>query len=179
MTVGQALQRLTGLRLFHNHMTIDLALRFFDWGTPAFGRLSGTFRTMIFEEVAASDLPGMIFTYVWALDDPRDKEFVDRVCAIFRMHDAEVYFVELESTQAERLRRNETEHRLAEKWPKRDVERSRTFLLEADSRYRLNSSGDTPFPYPDPSRYVKIDNTDLSPDETAGRIVEAFPGLSS
>ena len=42
MTVGRELERFTGLRLFHNHMTIDLALRFFDWGTPAFEKLSRT-----------------------------------------------------------------------------------------------------------------------------------------
>jgi hypothetical protein len=39
MTVGYALAARTGLRLFHNHHTIDLVLRFFPYGTPAFGRL--------------------------------------------------------------------------------------------------------------------------------------------
>ena len=28
MTVGQELAKITGLKLFHNHMTIDLALKF-------------------------------------------------------------------------------------------------------------------------------------------------------
>ena len=174
MAVGRELARLTGLRLFHHHMTIDLALRFFDWGTPAFGRLSGTFRRLIFEEVAASDLPGLIFTYVWALDDPRDAATVDGIAAIFRAKGADVHYVELEATQAERLRRNETELRLAEKWPKRDLERSRAFLLEADTKYRLNTSAEHPFPYPDPSRYLKIENTSLSPVEAAERVIGYF-----
>jgi hypothetical protein len=69
MTVGYALERLTGLRLFHNHMTVDLALRFFEFGQPPFLRLVSGLRTLVFEEVAASDLPGLIFTYVWALDN--------------------------------------------------------------------------------------------------------------
>ena len=30
MTVGQELAKLTGLKLFHNHMTIELVLNFFD-----------------------------------------------------------------------------------------------------------------------------------------------------
>ena len=30
MTVGYELAKITGLRLFHNHMTIDLVLNFFD-----------------------------------------------------------------------------------------------------------------------------------------------------
>jgi hypothetical protein len=77
MTVGHALAARTGLRLFHNHHTIDLALRFFPYGSPPFQRLVGEFRRRIFEEVAASDLPGLIFTYVWAFDDARDADAVE------------------------------------------------------------------------------------------------------
>src|SRR5688500_19972159 len=75
MTVGDALERRTGLRLFHNHHTIDLALRFFEYGTPPFNRLVSEFRTRIFEEVASSPLPGMVFTYVWAFEDESDARY--------------------------------------------------------------------------------------------------------
>ena len=34
MTVGRELERLTGLPLFHNHMTIELVVPFFDFDTP-------------------------------------------------------------------------------------------------------------------------------------------------
>ncbi len=171
MTVGMELERLTGLKLFHNHMTIDLVIRFFPFGSPAFGRLNGEFRTRIFEEVAASDLPGLIFTYVWALDHPGDKEHVDRLCDVFRRRGAEVCFVELEASLHERLRRNETELRLAEKRPKRDLELSRRNLLEIEEKYRVNTGGGEFF-YPE--RYLRIDNTHLAPDEVARRIVEAL-----
>ena len=33
MTVGQELATLTGLKLFHNHMTIDLVSPIFDYST--------------------------------------------------------------------------------------------------------------------------------------------------
>jgi hypothetical protein len=99
-------------------MTIDLVLRFFEYGTLQFGRLVDEFRIRIFEEVAASQLPGLIFTYVWALDHPRDKAFIDKTCQIFRSHGADVFYVELSATLDERLQRNETEFRLAEKCPK-------------------------------------------------------------
>jgi hypothetical protein len=170
MTVGFALEKLTGLRLFHNHMTVDLALRFFEFGTPPFQRLVSEFRTRIFEEVAASDLPGLIFTYVWSLDDPRDKEFIDRSAEIFQSRGGAVCYVELQTTQDERLRRNESEFRLAQKPPMRDVGRSRRRLVEDDRRYRFNSNGD--FFYPD--RYLKIDNTELPPEAAAQRIAAAF-----
>jgi hypothetical protein len=172
MAVGRELEALTGFRLFHNHMTADLVMRFFEFGTPAYKRLLGEFRRRIFEEVAASDLPGLIFTYVWALDHPGDQEFIDSVLAIFRARSADVYFVELEARLDERLRRNETELRLAEKWPKRDVKRSRELLLEAHEKYQLNSAGD--FVYGDPQTYLKIENSELSAREAAEQIVRYF-----
>jgi len=170
MAVGMELERITGLRLFHNHMSIDLALRFFDFGEPAFNRLVAEFRTRIFEEVAASDLPGLVFTFVWALDDPRDRAFIDRVCAIFAARGARVSFVELAASLEERLRRNETALRLAEKRPKRDLEKSRANLLAAEEAYRLNTDGD--FFYPE--RWLRIDNTHLAPDAVARQIADAL-----
>jgi hypothetical protein len=170
MTVGFALERLTGMPLFHNHMTIEPLLRYFPYGSPPFARLNNEFRTRIFEEVAASDLPGMIFTYVWAFDVPEDKEFLDRVTAIFASRGAEVCYVELSSPLEERLRRNETELRLSEKPSKRNLAWSRRNVENTDRRYKLNSDGD--FPYPD--RHLFIDNTDLTPDEVARQIVERF-----
>ena len=170
MTVGMELERLTGLRLFHNHVTIDPVLRFFEFGTPAFNRLVGEFRRRIFEEVAASDLPGLIFTFVWSLDDPSDKAFIDRTCEIFRARGAGVRFVELAASLDERLRRNETELRLAEKRPKRDLAHSRANLQSLDASYRLNTDGDCVYP----DHWLRIDNTHLPPDAVARQIVDAF-----
>jgi len=170
MTVGMELERLTGLRLFHNHMSADPVLQFFPFGSPEYSRLVGEFRRRIFEEVAASDLPGLIFTYVWALDDARDRAEVDRLVRVFADRGSQVCFVELEATQETRLERNATPLRLREKKPKRDVERSRAQLLETDSRYQLNTRGD--FFYPE--RHLKIDNTHLDPETVALRIIAHF-----
>ena len=170
MTVGLELERLTGLPLFHNHMSVDPILRYFDFGTPAFGRLVSEFRRRLFEEVAASDLPGLIFTYVWALDDPRDRSSVDALISIFSAQQAQICFVELRASQSERLHRNETPLRLEQKAPKRDVARSRQHLLDADTQYQLNSNGD--FFYP--AQHLDIDNTELSPDVVARRVIEHF-----
>lgn len=170
MAVGMELQQITGLRLFHNHMTVDLALRFFPFGTAPYGRLVSAFRTRVCEEVAASDLPGLIFTYVWALDDPRDKEFIDSVAAIFSERGRHTCYVELAATQQERLRRNETPLRLAHKEPKRDVKRSREQLLEMDQKYRLSTNGD--FFYPD--RFLRIENSTMPPTDAARMIARHF-----
>ncbi|MGB8510126.1 MAG: AAA family ATPase, partial [Pyrinomonadaceae bacterium] len=169
MSVGHELAKLTGLRLFHNHMTIDLVLSFFDFGQPQFHRLVSDFRRRVFEEVAASDLPGLIFTFVWALDSESDRAFIERSCDIFRERNAEIYFVELEAELSERLKRNESEFRLSQKPPKRDLEKSRERLLEDDRKHRLNSNGD--FFYQE--NYLKIENTHLPAHEAARRIADA------
>ena len=170
MTVGHELAQRTGFKLFHNHHTIDLALRFFSFGTPPFHRLVGDFRRRILEEVAASDLPGLIFTYVWAFDDPRDEAAVEEWASIFRTRGGRVAFVELQASQAERLRRNETEFRLAEKPFKRDLEQSRRQLLELDARYQLSSNGK----FDGRPDYFRVDNTDLTAEEVAERVIERF-----
>ena len=170
MTVGHALAERTGFRLFHNHHTIDLVLRFFPFGTPPFARLVGEFRRRVFEEVAESDLPGLIFTYVWAFDDPRDAAAVESYAAPFRARGGRVVFVELEATQAERLRRNETEFRLAEKPFKRDLAQSRRQLFETDARYRLNSRGE----FDGRPDYLRIDNTSLAASSVADLVIAHF-----
>ena len=63
MTVGMELERETGLKLLHNHMTIELVRKFFEFGTPQFERLDQKIRFEIFKEVANSELPGIIFYY--------------------------------------------------------------------------------------------------------------------
>ena len=170
MTVGVELAKRTGLRLFHNHHTIELVLRFFPFGTPPFGRLVNEFRRRIFEEVAGSDLPGLIFTYVWAFDQPGDHAEVAHLADIFASRGGRVLYVELQATQQERLRRNETEFRLAEKPSKRDVAASRARLLEHDAAYRLNSAGE----FQGRADYLRIDNTDLPPETVAERIIDHF-----
>lgn len=170
MSVGQELAKLTGFKLFHNHMTIELVLNFFEFEELPFRRLISEFRRRIFEEVAASELPGLIFTFVWAMDLESDKKFIDSSCEIFREKGADIYFVELEAELSERLKRNEAPTRLTEKPSKRDVQTSRELLLKHDEEHQLNSCGD--FFYTD--NYLKINNTHLSPSDAARRIVESF-----
>ena len=170
MSVGHELAKLTGLKLFHNHMTIELALSFFDFGQPQFLRLVSEFRRRIFEEVAASELPGLIFTFVWALDLESDRIFIEQSCDIFREKHAEIYFVELEAELSERLKRNESEFRLSQKRSKLDLENSRKWLLADEENHKLNSDGD----FFHQENYLKLENTNLSASDAATRIVEAF-----
>lgn len=170
MTVGQELAKITGLKLFHNHMTIDLVSNFFSYGSDAGKRLVTLFRKEIFEEVAKSDLEGLIFTYVWALDHKADSEYAYSIADIFRAQGGEVFFVELESSLDIRLQRNVTPNRLEHKPTKRDVEQSERFLREAEAQYRMNS---LPGEF-DGENYVRIDNSGISAGDCAVMVKEAF-----
>lgn len=170
MTVGYELAKLTGMKVFHNHMTIDLILEFFPYGSDKFNTLVSEFRQRILEEVAASDLPGMIFTFVWALDEAGDREQIELYSEIFKKQGGDVYFVELEADLDERLERNKSEFRLSRKSSKRDTSRSEKNLLQTEEQYRMNTDDD--FFYK--KNYVKVNNTNLTPEETAGRIIKAL-----
>lgn len=128
------------------------------------------FRKEIFEEVAKSDLEGLIFTYVWAFDQKADWEYIDNLCDIFESQNGSVYFVELESDIETRLERNKHHHRLNHKPTKRNLEKSEKDLRDSMDKYRLNSkNGEI-----QKENYVRIDNTNLSPEETAQKIKERF-----
>jgi hypothetical protein len=163
------LSDLTGIPLFHNHQSIDAVLPVFDFGTEPFDRLVSGFRSRMFIEVAESDLPGLIFTYVWAFDHAEDLSFVEEKVEIFESRGGRAVFVELWADQETRLVRNRTDLRLASKPSKRNVEESEKRLLAFDEEYQLVSEDQ--FPFPD---YLRIDNTHHSPREAAERIAVHF-----
>ncbi|MFI6534644.1 hypothetical protein ACIBHY_19460 [Nonomuraea sp. NPDC050547] len=170
MTVGIEIAGRTGYKLFHNHLSIEPVLRFFDFGTEPFGRLVGEFRRRIFEEVAASSIPGLIFTYAWAFDVPEDQAELEGYTAPFRDNGSRILYLELSATQEARLERNQGELRLAEKPSKRDLARSRQHLLDADAQYRLNSNGE----FDGRDDYLRIDNTALSAEAVAIHTIKHF-----
>jgi hypothetical protein len=170
MTVGQELEKITSLKLFHNHMTIELVSPFFNYGTKAGKKLVKLFREEIFKEVASSDLEGLIFTFLWYFDSKEDWDYTEKIVKIFRDKGAEIYFVELEADFDERIKRNKTEHRLEHKPSKRDIEWSENEVKKSNSDHRSNSTeGEVK-----EKNYIKINNADLSPEVVAQQIKETF-----
>ncbi|HWJ78266.1 MAG TPA: AAA family ATPase [Niallia sp.] len=170
MTVGQELAKITDLKLFHNHMTIDLVSNFFDYGTKEGKCLVQLFRKEIFESVANSNLEGMIFTYVWAFDMQEDWDYVKEVCHLFESRGANIFFVELEADMEERLERNKSHNRLEQKPTKRNIAWSEKDLKTSMEMYRLNSlEGEIDHP-----NYLRINNTNLSAEDVAKYIKDRF-----
>lgn len=170
MTVGRALEKITDLKLFHNHMSIELVLNFFPFDSPGFSKLVNDIRFSVFREVAQSDLEGLIFTLVWGFDCKEDEEFVDEIVEVFRAQDAQICLVELRADLEKRLERNRHEDRLAAKPSKRDVEWSEKVMLYHEKEYRMNSE-EGEFTE---KNIFRIDNTELSPEEVALRIKAHF-----
>lgn len=167
MTVGQELMKITDLRLFHNHMTIEPVIESFGhFNGKAISRL----REVIFEEFAASKNCGMIFTYMWAFDQQSDWDYIEHVKEIFKPYDTEFYYVELVANLEVRLERNVTENRLKNKASKRDIEVSNQRLMNDDLRYRcVSNEGEITF-----QNYIKIDNSYLEPNVVARMIKGHF-----
>jgi AAA domain len=176
MTVGHELARLTGFRLFHNHMTVDPVLDIFPFGSPPFTRLVDEFRRRIIEEAVAAGLPGLVFTFVWGLDSSGDRETVASYADIVEHAGGRVSFVELAASLEERLVRNVTEFRLDRKRPKRDVEFSRQNLVDLDATWVMNT-GRTPTQADAllaGRDHLRVDNTDLPAAVVARLVAEAW-----
>ena len=171
MTVGQELAKITGLRLFHNHMSIELALKLFDFGTPEYRTLNQTIRNTVFEQFATGDLPGLIFTYMMDFDDPREFAYLQGIMQLFADNGADCHTVELCADFDERIERNKSENRLAQKESKRNIDRSEREMRHTQATHRLNSRKGEILPF---ESYIKIDNTNLAPDEVAKMIKEHF-----
>lgn len=169
MTVGQELMKITELRLFHNHMTIEPVLEIFgEYNQRVISRM----REVVFQEYAKTDNYGLIFTVMWAFDQQSNWDYIEHVCDIFRKEykDLEVYYIELVASQQIRLERNCTENRLKNKASKRDVAASNSRLINDDKVYRcVSNEGEITF-----DNYIKIDNSNLEATTVAEVIKKKF-----
>ena len=105
MTVGQELAELTGYKLFHNHLPIELVNPFFGYGDPIGRKLVNRIRTLFFDAFAESDHAGLILTFVWQFDEEDDRKYMAEVARLFESKGAEILWVELEAPLDVRLER--------------------------------------------------------------------------
>lgn len=173
MTVGRAVCARSDFRLFHNHHTIEPLLDIFGYGTPGFNALNGEFRRRVLE-VAAQTGTRLIFSLVWNVDDEADAAAVRGFLAPYVDAGLPVRFVELTADLATRLERNVGADRIDAKPSKRDLVWSDAHVRDLEERHRMSTSPDVAsaadevlaqFPH------LRLDNTGLTPDECAERIL--------
>ena len=169
MTVAEALRDKLRYNMMMNHDSIELSDRIFGFGTPAQKELNGAIRETVFA-LAVKHNVDLIFTFVCAFDIPEDVAYLRALETQFTESGGTFYFVELSAALETRLLRNETPHRMERKPSKRNTEWSKRDILSTAEKYKLNTDeGETLF-----AHHLKIDNTHLSPDEVADRVIEAF-----
>src|SRR5579871_3717313 len=98
LTVARALQARTGWRLFHNHLTVDLALSVYDFGTPGFVALREAVWWAVFRQAAADALPGLIFTFNPENSVPQ--RFIDQLFAEMTARGSPPFTVRLTAGEA-------------------------------------------------------------------------------
>lgn len=169
MTVAESLRDKLHYNMMMNHDSIEVSDRIFGFATPAQKEFNAFFREKAFE-LAVKHNVDLIFTYVCAFDIPEEREYLSKLKDLFEQGGGRFYFVELSADLETRLARNETPHRMERKASKRDVTWSRDNLLKDARRYKLNSDENEVWF----ENHLKIDNTDLTPDRAADRVIEVF-----
>ena len=169
MTVAESLRDRLRYNMMMNHDSIEVSDRIFGFATPAQKEFNAFFREKAFE-LAVKHNVDMIFTYVCAFDMQEERAYLTALKNLFEQHGGRFYFVELSADLETRLARNETPHRMERKASKKDVAWSRNNLLQDAKNHRLNSDQDEVWF----ENHLKIDNTNLEPDQVADRVIEAF-----
>jgi len=174
MTVGRAVAASSEFRLFHNHSLLEPLLEVFDFGTPPFMQLLGECRRRVIEEAAAFGTD-LVLTFVWGLDLKSEASELLGYVRPYTDRGAELVFVELYADLDTRLERNGTEHRLAVKPSKRDLEWSDGNVRDFE-QFVMNTGGSGAAPEParailSDHRHLRLDNTQLTAAESAQTIL--------
>jgi chloramphenicol 3-O-phosphotransferase len=105
LTVARALAELTGFRIFHNHLAVDLVGAVFEFGSPPFVELREMIWLAVFSRAAGAGLSGLIFTF--AFDRTVRGSFIESIREVIESSGGEVLFVELRCSAEELERRIE------------------------------------------------------------------------
>jgi len=156
LTVARELATLTGLRLFHNHLAVDLVSSLFPFGSEPFVLLREQIWLAAFAEAARQKV-SLIFTF-----NPERtvrERFVQDAIKTIESAGGKVIFIELTSAEAELERRIE------------DDSRKKFGKLASVEQYRsLKEAG--AFQFPALPHGISLDTTSQSPKDTARLISE-------
>jgi chloramphenicol 3-O-phosphotransferase len=161
LTVARELAKLTGFRLFHNHLTVDLVTSLFPFGSEPFVILREHIWLSAFKEAALHDV-SLIFTF-----NPertvRDG-FIQETLQVVESAGGKVIFVELVCSPDELERRIQA------------PSRSKFGKLDSIEQYRILKEAGA-FSFPSLPRGLSVDTTDSSPADTAAKIRDHVSNL--
>jgi hypothetical protein len=159
LTVATALARRTGYKLFHNHLSIGAIAPIFEFGTPTFWRLLHQLRDDVMESAAKEDIS---LIYTAAYTQPDDIAHFERRKELIERYDGTVMLIKLTCARPVLEGRVEAESRRALR-KLSDLGAWRSWIEGKDIDLLI------------PGRdSLVIDNTDLSPEEVAMRIIRHY-----
>jgi hypothetical protein len=89
-TVAKELSALTGWKLFHNHLAVDLLLAVFPFGSQEFIELREQIWLSVFAAAAASEMSGLILTF--NPENTARQNFIEQTLSLIPKHSARVEF---------------------------------------------------------------------------------------
>jgi shikimate kinase len=162
LTVAKEVARLTGMKLFDNHATVNAIAPIFGHAHDAYFRLLPRIRLAILEEALQADID-IVSTYVYNhARSQASSEYFRQIDRLFASHDAQLLFLRLTCDRAALDGRVTSEDRRL-KGAINTVERLASYIDERDP--------DQPIPGRDS---LTIDNTSLSPTEVAEAAIGHF-----
>lgn len=159
LSVAQELAQLTKFRLFHNHMSLDLAESMYEWGSSEFWNFVTKNRLETLEKSAKSEEEGIIMTYVYE-GCTNDDDYINKLKQVASKYNSKIYFVKL-SCHIDELK-------------KRVVAESRTKFKKIKSVEKLLLSLSKKNPNEKLAADLSIDNTQMDPVSVAIKIKSEF-----
>lgn len=159
LTVAKELAKLTGFKLFHNHLTIEPVKALFEFGTPQFSHHVHKIRFQLFRAALENKI-NIIFTMVYFLET--DDKIMKKIIKLAEKHGGKILLVLLTCSKKELFKRLKNPSRKGMSKIK-----SIKLLKGIMEKYELSK----PLKL---SRTLVIDNTNLSPKKTAEKIVKHY-----
>ena len=160
LTVAKELADLTGFKLFHNHLTVDLVYSIFDFKTPPFVELRHKIWMMALKKAKDERVGGIIFTF--APEESVPDDFIPGLISEIEDGQNPIYFVELTCDR--------------EELKERIVNPSRRRYSKANNPEDIEKFHHLGHLIPEAIRNKRflIDNTDLGPKVVAEMICDQF-----
>src|SRR2546423_12431452 len=106
LTVAKELSAVTRFKLFHNHLTVDLLLAVFEFGSAPFVELRETIWLSVFERACRAKVTGLIFTF--NAEITVRPSFITQTEETIANHDGKIHFVAFVCDDEELRRRMDT-----------------------------------------------------------------------
>jgi hypothetical protein len=159
LTVAEEVAKLTGFKVFHNHLSIDCVTPVFEFGTPSFAKLVELIRIETIAEAARVGRD-LIFTFCYAKD--LDDAYVASLIRAVEENGGEVCSVLLTAAESE-LEKRVTARSRRKHGKVKTTEFLRKFFVQYELFAPLNDR-----------ESLVLDNTSLQPEAAARAITEHF-----